>query len=279
MDRSACRQRLLLATVLAWGSVSGCDAAAPGQGGDHPPDASVGGAADLSATDDFGGAGSADLTGGGGANDLAAGGATDLAGGGATDLARGGGGDLASGARDLASGGGVITGGPCASGATGATAIRVRWVNAGGIAQVQYEAFGMPDHSVEKVGAYGYQIGFMPPFVDTALAEGGLQLDSNDFVDIELSARGIASITRATLAIYGRSYAVSASGSFNWLSFTDSGETPTDFVSNVPPYRWYLADIGKTIAAGDAGVRVRIKAGPSSDALAVNRIEICLVAR
>jgi hypothetical protein len=82
----------------------------------------------------------------------------------------------------------------------------------------------------------------------------------------------------ATVVACGGVIGCAASGSFNWLSFTDSGQTATDFVSNVPPYRWYLADIGDTIAAGDAGVRVRIKAGPSSGALAVNRIEICLAA-
>src|SRR5262245_62360899 len=167
MDRPAYPKRLLLATVLVWGGAMGCDAGGSGQDG---------GAADMSAADDLGGVGTEDLAGGdlagGGANDLASGGANDLASGGANDLARGGGGDdLARGVRDLAGGGGIITGGPCASGATGATAIRVRWVNAAGVAQVQYEAFGMPDQTREKVGAYGYQIGFVPPFVDTALAE------------------------------------------------------------------------------------------------------------
>jgi hypothetical protein len=178
----------------------------------------------------------------------------------------------------MAIGGGIITGGPCASGGSGATAIRVRWVNAAGTATVQYEAFGMPDHSRQKVSAYGYQIGFTPPFVDPFLGAGGLLLDGSDFIDIELSASGIASITGATLAIFGRSYDTTASGSFSWQSFSDSGQTATDFVSNVAPYQWYSAAIGNTVAAGDSGVLVRIKAGPSSSALVVNRLEVCLVA-
>ena len=216
-----------------------------------------------------------DGRGGGGASDLGVGAggngeASDL--GAAVDFAGG------SGAQDLATGG-VITGGPCLSGASGATGIRVRWVDSGGTAAVQYEAFGMPDHSREKVGAYGYQIGFTPSFVDPFLGDGGLLLDGSDFVDVELSGVGIASIGSATLAIYGRSYDTTTSGSFSWQSFSDSGATTDDFVSNVAPYRWYAADIGNTVAPGDGGVRVRIKAGPSSEALVVHRIEICLAAQ
>jgi hypothetical protein len=62
-------------------------------------------------------------------------------------------------------------------------------------------------------------------------------------------------------------------------SFSDSGATATDFVSNVAPYHSYAADIGDTVAPGEAGVRVRIEAGRSSQSLVVNRIEICLAAK
>jgi hypothetical protein len=261
------------AILLAAALVCGCARASDGRN-DGRGDGGV----------DLGASSTSDLAGSGGTIDLANGGGTiDLAtGGGMIDLANGGGTiDLATGggAPDLATGGGgIINGGSCASGASGATGIRVRWVDAGGTAQVQYEAFGMPDHSRQKVSAYGYQIGFVPPFVDPYLGAGGLQLDGSDFVDIELSGSGIASVSSATLAIYGRSYDTTTSGSFNWQSFSDSGQTATDFVSNVAPYRWYAADIGNTVAAGDANILVRIKAGPSSGALVVNRIEICLSA-
>jgi hypothetical protein len=189
-----------------------------------------------------------------------------------------GGGDMATAPADMATSGGIITGGPCASGAPGATAIRVRWVDGGGTATVQYEAFGMPDPSRQTVTVSGYQIGFTPPFVDPYLGPGGVGLDDSDFIDVALSAKGITSITQATLALYGRSYDTTASGSFSWQSYSDSGQTATDFVSNVSPYQWYRADIGNTIAPGDGGVLVRIKAGPSSSSLAVNQLEICLVA-
>ena len=191
---------------------------------------------------DLGAADGSDLAGGGSAVDLAGGGsAVDLAGSGVHDLASAIP-DLASGAPDLATSG------------------------------------GMPDHSREKVSAYGYQIGFTPQFVDQFLGAGGLLLDGSDFVDVELSGAGISSIGSATLAILGRSYDTTTSGGFSWQSFSDSGATASDFVSNVAPYRWYAADIGNTVAAGDANVLVRVKADGLSGSLVVNRIEICLVA-
>jgi hypothetical protein len=221
----------------------------------------------------------------GGARDLAGwGSSTDLAG---KNFSTGdlSGVDLSGGAADLAGrdlstgGGGVISGGPCQSGAAGATALRVHWINAGGTAQVQYEAFGLPDHSRETVSAAGYQIGFTPQWDDPFLGDGGLVLDSSDFVDLELSMAGLATINSATLAIRGRSFNTTASGSFNWLSFTGSGATADDFVANSAPYQWYPADIAGAVAAGDSGFRLRIKAGPSSDSLIVNRIELCMDAR
>src|SRR6476659_4719708 len=106
---------------------------------------------------DLGGGGAGGLGGSGGTGGN--GGDVDMGGGGAGCVGGGGGGgggaqDMAMPA-DMATSGGIINGGPCASGATGATGIRVRWVNSGGTATVSYEAFGMPDHSGEHVGAYG----------------------------------------------------------------------------------------------------------------------------
>jgi len=143
---------------------------------------------------------------------------------------------------------------------------------------VTYLAYGLPDHSNENASAGGYQIGFTPPFVDPFLGPGGLGLDGSDFLDLQLSTAGLSSISQATLAIYGRSYDVSTNGSFNWQTFVDLGETPVDFVSNVAPYQWYAGDMTPAITAGDSMVRIRIKAGPSSDALVVNQVELCLVA-
>jgi hypothetical protein len=172
----------------------------------------------------------------------------------------------------------IISGGPCSSGARGATAFRIAWIDSGGQATVRYEVNGLPDRTRWHAGAYGYTIGFTPAFGDPFLGAGGLQLDGSDFVDVELSTANLSHITSATLAIEGRSYNVDTDGSFNWQTFTDVGATPTDFVSNIAPYRWYAADATSAFAPGDSGVLLRIKAGPSSESLVVQRIELCMEA-
>ena len=171
---------------------------------------------------------------------------------------------------------GIITGGPCASGASGSTALRVRFGNANGQAQVDYEILGLPDPGPSRVTVSGYEIGFTSTFTDQYLAVGGVALDDEDFIDIQLNTSGVATIRQSTIAILGRSFNVDTDGSFSWQSFTDTGATDIDFVSNAPPYQWYAADLGDTIAPSDAGVRVRLKAGPSSESLVISEIEICL---
>jgi hypothetical protein len=214
----------------------------------------------------------------GGGHDAAAdatGGGHDAAGGHDAGVDAGGAHDAAH--ADAASG--IITGGLCISGAGGATAYRVRWANSGGTAYPVYEVNGLPDHSRDHTAAYGYQIGFTAAFVDPYLGDGGVQLDDSDFIDIELSTAGVSAISTATLSIYGRSYNTTASGSFNWQTFDGVGSTPDNFVSNVAPYQWYSADMTTEISPGDDRVLLRIKAGPNSDSLVVNRIELCFVAQ
>jgi len=177
-----------------------------------------------------------------------------------------------------ASSAGVITGGPCLSGAPGATAYRIRWAQSGSTATVVYEQNGLPDHSRDHAGAFGFQIGFTPSFVDPFLGDGGVLLDSSDFIDLELTTVGVAQITKATLSIFGRSFNTTTSGSFHWQTFEGTGSTATNLVSNVAPYAWYSGDMTTELAPADDGVLIRIKAGPSSGSLVVNRIELCLQA-
>jgi hypothetical protein len=169
-----------------------------------------------------------------------------------------------------------ITGGPCISGATGATAFRVRWVNGGGRATVQYEVHGLPDKSRWKASVYGYQIGFEPVFADPYLGEGGVQLDGSSFIDLELSTIGVSSISKATLSIYGRSYNTTTSGSFNWQTQVDVGQTPTNSVSNAAPYKWYAGDVISAVPSSHGTLLMRVKAGPSSGSLVVHRLELCI---
>lgn len=174
---------------------------------------------------------------------------------------------------------GPITGGPCVSGASGATAIRVRFYNGGGKPTVAYDVWGLPNKTRQKVGVYGYTIPYtVPGWADPYLGEGGLQLDSSNFIDIELSTVGLSSITSATLSLYGRSYSTGTSGSFNWQTFKGTGATPSNSMSNVTPYRWSNGTATAAFVPGDGGVLLRIKAGPSSNSLVVNKIELCMEA-
>lgn len=175
---------------------------------------------------------------------------------------------------------GVLNGGPCLSGTPGVTAYRIRWAGngSGSTAYVVYEVNGLPDHTRDHAAAYGYSVGYTPRFEDVFLGDGGLVLDSSGFIDLELTTAGISQIASATVSIYGRSYNTTASGSFNWQTFEGVGAAPTNVVSNAAPYAWYSADMTSEINAGDSGVLIRIKAGPSSGSLVVNRVEICMTA-
>jgi hypothetical protein len=175
---------------------------------------------------------------------------------------------------------GPITGGPCISGHAGATAYRIRWAGngSGSTAYPVYEMNGLPDHSRDHAGAYGYQIGFTPRWDDPFLGVGGLVLDGSSFVDLELTTAGLSSISNATLSIFGRSFNTTASGGFSWQTFDGVGQTPSNFVSNSAPYQWYSADMTTEISPGDNGVLIRIKAAGGSGSLIVNRIELCFTA-
>ncbi|MBL4637519.1 MAG: hypothetical protein JKY56_26925 [Kofleriaceae bacterium] len=276
---------LLLPTAIACGS---------DPSGDGGRDASV----DASMAGDDGGSGSdgGAVSDGGGASDgggvVSDGGGAGSDGGGAGSDGGGvisddggvvsdGGGAMLDAAIQLDANTSIISGGPCISGATGQTAYRVRWLGngPGSTAYPGYEINGLPDTSRDKTASYGYQIGFSPSYVDTFLGAGGLQLNSSNFVDIELSTLGVSTIQSATLSIYGRSYNTTASGSFNWQTFSGTGSSPTNLVANSAPYQWYSADMSAALAAGDDGVLLRIKAGPSSSSLVVNRIELCIEAQ
>ena len=60
------------------------------------------------------------------------------------------------------------------------------------------------------------------------------------------------------------------------MTFTGSGSTPLNYVSNVTPYRWYSADATTDLDPDDGGILLRIKAGGGSGSLVVNRLELCI---
>jgi hypothetical protein len=159
--------------------------------------------------------------------------------------------------------------------------VRFRWEGArsGDRATVRYEANTLPDTARWRVTAAAMSFDYVPTFADPFLGEGGLDLEGTAFIDVELSTGGLVDVESATLALYGRSFHTTSSGSYSWQSFSDTGETPSGSVSNVAPYRWYLADATTALPAGDDGTLLRIRAGPPSDALIVHTVEICFDAR
>lgn len=167
-----------------------------------------------------------------------------------------------------------VTGG-CISGAPGRYAARFRWTGSGSRASVSYEANTLPDRSRWRVTAASRAIGYTPVWGDPFLGEGGLDLSGTVFMHVELSTAGLSSIRGVTLAIYGRSYNISASGSFSWMSFDGAGAAPSGSVANSAPYRWYRADATDAFRPGNSGVLLRISPGPPSGSLVVNRVELC----
>jgi hypothetical protein len=166
--------------------------------------------------------------------------------------------------------------GRCVSGAPGTIAVRFRWIGngPGSTAYVSYEANELPDTSRWHVSAASMSFGYTPVYDDTFLGEGGLDLNGTAFIDVELSTAG-TSISSATIAIYGRSFDTTTNGSFSWQTFSGTNAAPTDLVSNVAPYQWYLADATSELPAGDGNTLLRIYPGPSSNDLIVDRVEIC----
>jgi hypothetical protein len=140
---------------------------------------------------------------------------------------------------------------------------------------VVYEANTLPTTSRWHVSAASSSIGYTPVFVDPFLGEGGLQLSGSVFIDIELSTIGLSSLAGVTIALYGRSYNTTASGSFTWQTVRGTGAAPSGSVSNVAPYEWTTADATAFFSAGDANLLVRLRAGPPSSSLVVHRVEIC----
>ena len=158
-------------------------------------------------------------------------------------------------------------------------AARFRWAGngSGSRAYVQYDVNNFPDSSRWRAGAYSRgAVGYNPVFSDIFLGAGGLDMGGTVFMDVELSTARLSTIRKVTLAVLGRSFNTTASGSFSWMSFDGAGATPSGFVSNVAPYRWYLADATSAFRPGNAGVLLRISPGGPSGSLVVNRVEICI---
>ena len=175
---------------------------------------------------------------------------------------------------------GVPLGG-CVSGAVGTYVARFRWTGSGSgsRASVSYEANTLPDHARWRVTANSRSIGYTPVYTDTFLAGGGIDLSGTTFIDVELSTAGIASLSNVTIAIFGRSFNTTASGSFAWQTFDGTGAAPSGLIANSAPYQWYGADATRAFRPGNGSVLLRITPGPPSGSIVVSRVEVCFDAR
>jgi hypothetical protein len=138
-----------------------------------------------------------------------------------------------------------------------------------------YEANTLPDTSRWHVSAGSSSIGYTPIFADVFLGPGGLDLEGTNFIDVELSTAGLGTIQGVTIALLGRSYDTTASGSFSWQTASGTGASPTSSISNTTPYRWYGANATAALPAGQANALLRLRPGPASNAVVVSRVEIC----
>ena len=151
----------------------------------------------------------------------------------------------------------------------------LRGSGAGSTAYVRYDLNDLPDSSRWHVSAASRSFSYTPVFDDPFLGDGGLDLSGTVFMDVELSTVGLSSIRNVTIAIRGRSFNTTASGSFHWMTFSGSGAAPTNLVANSAPYEWYGADATSAFVTGDGGALLRIMPGPSSNSLVVASVEIC----
>ena len=94
---------------------------------------------------------------------------------------------------------------------------------------------------------YGFGTGFTPRWVDTGLGPGGLELNSSDFIDIEISTAGLSRISNVTIALFGRSYSTGSSGSFTWPDDSGHRRHRDQHDRNATPYAWYPGDATTSI--------------------------------
>jgi hypothetical protein len=161
--------------------------------------------------------------------------------------------------------------------------VRFRFVAGAGTAPtVVYEANTLPTTTRWRVLMRApLDPNYLPLFTDADVAEGGLDLREGTQIDVELSFFGLQTGTAlgATIAIYGRSLHATANGSFAWLTYNGGAKSaPPDIIANTVPYRWTLVNAPGSFFGGENAALLRLTPGPSSNRLAVNRVEVCLQA-
>jgi hypothetical protein len=135
------------------------------------------------------------------------------------------------------------------------------------------EAFGLPDSSNWEAVVVR-----STSFTD-ALHGGGVEIASGNWILIRFSLVGLSVIRSAKLSVYGSSYSTGASGSINaWSPIYGDNASPTNSFSNAWPYTWNSVDYTRSLGIGDSKdlTGIRLYAGPGSNDLVINTVELCL---
>ncbi|HEX7604197.1 MAG TPA: hypothetical protein VF316_21410 [Polyangiaceae bacterium] len=137
------------------------------------------------------------------------------------------------------------------------------------------DVYSLPDSSNwEAVPAYPNSTSWAD-----ALHGGGIDMASGNWILIRFSLVGLTQIKSATLSMYGRSYDTTTSGSFEaWSPIYGSIFAPQNSISNAWPYQWKSVDYTANVNVGDTPglTGIRFKAGPSSNDLIINTVELCI---
>lgn len=174
----------------------------------------------------------------------------------------------------------TVSGGACASGATGQTAFRVRFdpepSDAGGATPVT-EVLGLSDDpTFFSVSTFIGPGGHAPTFAGETLGTGGIALDKTNGIDVTFSLRNLPPIRCVTLALLTRSNTPGTSASFQWSGGHGSGKSPPGSVGATATNAWVKTDVTSELGGVDFHDNLRMNAGPPSDALIVQRIELCV---
>lgn len=158
---------------------------------------------------------------------------------------------------------------PCRRG-VGWTAFSFHYKNS---TTVVVDTLGLPDRSNFQAST-----GVLATYEDAARG-GGINLVGSDYVLIRFSLNGLTRISSATLTMFGRSYSSTTKGSFRAKSpLHGTIATPANAVDSAWPYDWTSVDYTANVRVGDAkaDTAIQLYAGPSSNNLIINTVELCL---
>ena len=223
--------------------------------------------------DDQDGGGDANLTLDGGGRDGASGkdGAASIDGGSANDATSPSDGAASNDGSVKLDGGPALLGPPCTHGA-GWIAWKFHY---NGSTSAVTDVYSLPDSSNwQAVPAYPNSTSWAD-----AIHGGGIDMASGNWILIRFSVSGLTQIKSATLSMYGRSYNTTTSGSFEaWSPIYGSIFAPQSSISNAWPYQWKSVDYTANVNVGDTPglTGIRFKAGPSSNELIINTVELCI---